>query len=155
MSDQDPLDSILGDLVPELLRALIPPTPSLVSICVDCIVKNRLIDDHRLLEATARATTKKTEQSLITNVSTTFAELPMELQVRIMERAVELGLMDDFWIGYFIPSFNELGALNARGCGITNAGIELIVGGCPYLLSLDLSFCKKITGNGFCRLVGS
>lgn len=126
--------------------------PSLVSILIDLVLKHKLVDDTKLLEATSQSNGGK---NLCTYVSTTYSELPMDLQHRVMERCVELSLLDDFWVGYFIPGINELGALNARGSNITDAGVELVVGGCPSLLSLDLSFCGFITDNGFSRLVGS
>lgn len=126
--------------------------PTLVSMLVDLVLKHKLVDDTKLLEATSKSDGGK---SLCTFVSTTYAELPMDLQHRVMERSVELAILDDFWLGYFIPGINELGALNARGCSITDAGIELLVGGCPTLLSLDISFCPRITDKGFARLVGS
>lgn len=128
------------------------PIPSLVSICIDFVLKFRLVDDIKLLEAT---TNSNGNQTLCTRVGTTYSELPMDIQHLVMERAAELAILDDFWIGYFIPGINELAALNARGCGLTDAGIDLLVGGCPSLLSLDVSFCKQISGNGFARLVGS
>lgn len=126
--------------------------PSLVSILIDLVLKHKLVDDTKLLEATSQSNGGK---NLITFVSTTYSELPMDIQHRVMERCVELSLLDDFWVGYFIPGINELAALNARGSKITDAGVELVVGGCPSLLSLDLSFCTHITDNGFSRLVGS
>lgn len=126
--------------------------PSLMSICIDTILTHKLVDDHKLIEATSAA---NGPEKLCLSVSTTYSELTMDIQHRVMERAAERALIDDFWIGYFIPGINELGALNARGCPLTDAGIELLVGGCPSLISLDLSFCLNISGAGFARLVGT
>ena len=133
-------------------EAALPAIPSLVSLLIDSVLQNKLVDDTKLLEATSAS---EGSHSLCTFVSHTYADLPMDLQHRVMERAVELAILDDFWIGYFIPGIHELGALNARGCNITDAGIELLVGGCPSLLSLDISFCSRITNKGFVRLVGT
>lgn len=125
--------------------------PSLVAICIDTVLKHKLVDDHKLLEATSAA---NGTESLCLSVCTTYSELTMDIQHRVMERAAEKALIDDFWIGYFIPGINELGALNARGCPLTDAGVELLVGGCPSLVSLDLSYCYNITGPGYARLIG-
>ena len=142
----------LSKLVEKTESIDIQPEPyvvsPLVAICIDYVLKHRLVDDHKLLEANSQ------EHSLCLRIGTTYSDLPMEIQHQVMERAAELCLLDDFWIGYFIPGINELGALNARGCGLTDAGVELLVGGCPSLLSLDLSFCTSISGAAFARLVG-
>jgi hypothetical protein len=140
-------------LDPELEVPFVVPT--LVRLCIDSILKHRLVDDHRLLEATARANAKDDEPALCTKVRATYAELNIDLQHRIMERATEQYLVDDFLIGYFIAGINALGALNIRNCPITDAGLDLLVSGCPTLHSLDVSFCHRITGPGFARLVGS